>query len=260
MDEISLTDTIYDEDTDGDDDTPQLTAGNAYEAQNQEAGFKSMAEVRGETISCYPANIAAACHEASVARLQPRAAVVEDSVKLEKRRQCNRLSARRWRMRKRSKFTELQDQIRSLQKEHVQLEFEKSTLQAELKHQLALTKAQSAHLPPLFVNSRLEASQRALRFSQTVQIDQEPGGKMVKDPPNRVQSTRASYPDKLIFKSHTSIKVPASLTMYDSARSARSPAFESGLPGDAPSGNGLSHAQLRAMLQAAAAPCYNLRL
>lgn len=83
---------------------------------------------------------------------------------LEKRRKSNRLSARRWRMRKRSKFAEVHDQIRSLTKMHQELTLEKMELQKELSLQVALWQAEAAAT----INSswaaakRVDSAQRAL--------------------------------------------------------------------------------------------------
>jgi hypothetical protein len=91
---------------------------------------------------------------ASSAAAQPQANL-HSSNALEKRRRCNRMSAQRWRMRKRSKFADLQDQIQTLTKVHDELKLEKIELQNELRAQLALSQAEAASM-----NSSLAATRR----------------------------------------------------------------------------------------------------
>jgi hypothetical protein len=94
----------------------------------------------------FPANIASACQAVNAAQLQPKPQSSEDWRKLEMRRTCNRISARRWRKRKKSKFTDLKNHILALRKEHEELTNENSALQTELRAQLALAQAEAAHL------------------------------------------------------------------------------------------------------------------
>ncbi len=101
--------------------------------------------VRSSSLS-FPANVAAACQAANAAQLQPKQQSSEDRRKLEMRRKCNRISAQRWRKRKKSKFTDLNNHIVALRKEHEELTRENSGLQTELRAQLALAQAEAAHL------------------------------------------------------------------------------------------------------------------
>jgi hypothetical protein len=101
--------------------------------------------VRSSSLS-FSANIASACQAANAAQLQPKPRSSEDWRKLEMRRTCNRISARRWRKRKKSKFTDLNNHILALRKEHEELTNEKSALETELRAQLSLAQAEAAHL------------------------------------------------------------------------------------------------------------------
>lgn len=73
--------------------------------------------------------------------------------KLERRRQSNRQSARRWRNRKRSKLSDLHDQIGALRNQYAQLEQENSKLKETLAVEIVLAKADSA--------SRLQDQERS---------------------------------------------------------------------------------------------------
>lgn len=64
--------------------------------------------------------------------------------KLERRRTSNRLSARRWRNKKKCKFAELERQINELRKDHAQLESENTKLKTELAKEIELAKEESS--------------------------------------------------------------------------------------------------------------------
>ncbi len=93
----------------------------------------------------YTANIFAACEAANAPR--PNHLSTEEEVQLAKRRRSNRLSARRWRNRKKRNFTELRNQILELSKEQSELLLEKSKLEQELKSELQLASSSSVRLP-----------------------------------------------------------------------------------------------------------------
>lgn len=94
----------------------------------------------------YSAKITAACHAASTVRHPPSVSSEADDIgRREKRRITNRLSARRWRMQKKTTFSRLQEQIKALKLEHDKLEHDRSLLQAELRMQLALARAEARH-------------------------------------------------------------------------------------------------------------------
>lgn len=143
----------------------------SYENDDDDVSFETEDNEARDKSQIYPSNIAAACQQASVAFRQPKSNLTEDALKLEKRRKSNRLSAQRWRMRKRSKFSDLQDKIRTLQKDQEELQHEKAKLHAELQIQLALAKAETAHLSPAYVAARLGRSDEALCLSQRLYVE-----------------------------------------------------------------------------------------
>jgi hypothetical protein len=111
----------------------------------------------------YPSNIAAACQAASAVQDQPKSMSTKDAIELEMRRKSNRLSAQRWRMRKRSKFADLQDEIHALKKEHEELSQENSALQAEFRTQVVLAQAETAHLlSAQTTDARVHSARRSL--------------------------------------------------------------------------------------------------
>ncbi len=117
-----------------------------------------------------PTNIAAARHAACNAQQPHKFIIKEDPVKLEKRRQSNRLSAQRWRMRKRSKISGLQGQIEALKKEQEELEVERSELQAELRVQLTLAEGE---MKSTIATARMASVQRAQRVNEYLRLDAE---------------------------------------------------------------------------------------
>jgi hypothetical protein len=256
MQERAMTSSIIENDID-DEETLDEEMLATSTMSSQTSGYAiGHTQVANGTVSSYPANITAACHEASASGHQAKCTIVDES-KLEKRRKCNRLSAQRWRMRKRSKFSDLQGQIRMLQKEHVQLEVEKSKLQAELTFQLALTKAQTTHLPSSFVDSRLECSRQALRFSQCVPIDHglESTGKVQRSPGQGDRSAFVTHSDSFCTRP------PSSPMKSISSRShapvpVQSPTFVPGFP-ECHTTAKVSHDQLMAMLKVASAPRFS---
>lgn len=95
---------------------------------------------------------------------------------LEKRRTSNRLSARRWRSRKRNKFTDLQDQIRLLQMEQQQLKRESSQLQDEYRMQLRLAQAEASQRNKALKAGKVAAAVAAA--AATTRAHQEANGMM----------------------------------------------------------------------------------
>jgi hypothetical protein len=101
--------------------------------------------VQSGAIATYPCNATAASCTASSMKSEDKTARVSPE-KVERRRTSNRLSARRWRNRKKRKFEELQEQIDALHNDHIELEREKSKLEKELARELSLAKADAALL------------------------------------------------------------------------------------------------------------------
>jgi hypothetical protein len=213
----------------------------------------------------YPSNIASACQEASVAFRQPKPTVVEDTFKLEKRRKSNRLSAQRWRMRKRSKFSDLQDKIRALQKDQEELQVEKSKLQAELHLQLALARTETTHLSPAFVAARLRRSDEALRLSRNILLGSNNFERQTVAQPGRSQGFQlplphSSFPRNVGMSSlKTSLGIGRAVNHYkpafdtsDLMLAQRSASILSSFANPLTE-KGVSMAELREMLRAATA-------
>lgn len=110
-------------------------------------------------VAYYTANITAACEAANAPR--PNDLSTEEELQLAKRRRSNRLSARRWRNRKKRNFTELRKQILELSKEQSELILEKSKLEQELKVELQKAVCTSVRLPPLAMSRGLSFHSRA---------------------------------------------------------------------------------------------------
>ncbi len=78
----------------------------------------------------------------------------EDVAHLERRRMCNRRNAKRWRVRRKTKFSHLQDQIAALQNEYKELTMVQSELRKELHREIDLVKAEKFQMSAALVAAK----------------------------------------------------------------------------------------------------------